>query len=96
MSTYQVEEYLDNFNYEIAQKFCQRALELEPDNTRALEMTGALLLEMGDMEGAKKVDIPSSLISKFALWYSDIGNATLMILVISYFVNKEFCIIVYF
>ncbi|XP_077866417.1 uncharacterized protein LOC102807988 [Saccoglossus kowalevskii] len=48
------EDYIDTFNYELAQKFCQRALELDPENTRALETSGMLLLEMGDAENAKK------------------------------------------
>ncbi|KAL5017057.1 hypothetical protein ScPMuIL_006646 [Solemya velum] len=49
-----VEEYTDRFEYELAQKFCQRALEVEPDNLRVLETTGTLLLELGNTEGAKQ------------------------------------------
>ncbi|XP_041478817.1 probable assembly chaperone of rpl4 [Lytechinus variegatus] len=49
-----VEEYLDTFEYEMAQKFCQRALEMEPDNVRALELSGNLLAELGDTDGARK------------------------------------------
>ncbi|CAH1790220.1 unnamed protein product [Owenia fusiformis] len=48
-----VAEYLDEFKYELAQKFCQRAVELEPDNLRALELSGQLLLEVGNNESAK-------------------------------------------
>ncbi|XP_013403019.1 probable assembly chaperone of rpl4 [Lingula anatina] len=48
------QECIDTFNYELAQKFCQRALELDPDNLRVLETSGTLLLELGDSEGAKK------------------------------------------
>ena len=51
----QVEEYIDSFQYELAQKFCQRALEMEPDNLRALETAGSLLLELGNTEAAKQV-----------------------------------------
>lgn len=46
-------EAQDTFNYEIAQKFCQRALEIEPDNLKALETSGHLLLELGNVDGAK-------------------------------------------
>lgn len=49
-----VDEYIDSFQYELAQKFCQRALEMEPDNIRALETAGSLLLELGDIEAAKQ------------------------------------------
>jgi len=37
-------DLLDEYKYELAQKFCQRALELDADNVRALEMSGNLLL----------------------------------------------------
>ncbi|KAL3868147.1 hypothetical protein ACJMK2_040981 [Sinanodonta woodiana] len=47
------EECIDRFEYEVAQKFCQRALEIEPDNVHALETSGTLLLEVGNMEAAK-------------------------------------------
>lgn len=53
----QVEEYIDSFQYELAQKFCQRALEMEPDNLRALETAGSLLLELGNTEAAKQVHV---------------------------------------
>lgn len=48
------EECIDRFEYELAQKFCQRALEIEADNIRALETTGTLLLELGNPEAAKQ------------------------------------------
>ena len=38
---------MDEYNYELAQKFCQRALEIDADNVRALEVTASLLLESG-------------------------------------------------
>jgi len=47
------EQLIDEFNYELAQKFCQRALEQEPDNVRALETSASLLLELGNAESAK-------------------------------------------
>ena len=53
--SFQAEEYIDRFEYELAQKFCQRALEMEPDNVRALETSGSLLIDLGNMEAAKQV-----------------------------------------
>ncbi|CAG5134769.1 unnamed protein product [Candidula unifasciata] len=47
------EQLIDEFNYELAQKFCQRALEHEPDSVRALETSASLLLELGNTESAK-------------------------------------------
>jgi len=44
---------MDEYNYELAQKFCQRALEIDADNVRALEVTASLLLESGQVESAK-------------------------------------------
>ena len=52
---FQAEECIDRFEYEVAQKFCQRALEQEADNIRALETSGTLLLELGNTDGAKQV-----------------------------------------
>ena len=51
----QAEEYIDRFEYEMAQKFCQRALEMEPDNVRALETSGSLLIDLGNLDAAKQV-----------------------------------------
>ncbi|KAK2143665.1 hypothetical protein LSH36_823g01024 [Paralvinella palmiformis] len=48
------EEYIDSFNYDLAQKFCQRALEIDANHIRALEMFGTLLLETGDTDHAKQ------------------------------------------
>jgi len=60
-SNYSIEEILDKatdlleeYNYELAQKFCQRALEIDGDHPRALEMTGNLLLEVGEIEKAQQ------------------------------------------
>jgi tetratricopeptide (TPR) repeat protein len=47
------EQLIDEFSYELAQKFCQRALEREPDNVRALETSASLLVELGNVESAK-------------------------------------------
>jgi len=45
---------LDEYNYELAQKFIGRALEVDSDDVRALEMSGNLLLEVGEVEKAKQ------------------------------------------
>jgi len=47
------EEFINEYKYEMAQKFCQRALEMDNDNARALELSGGLLLEMGEIESAR-------------------------------------------
>ncbi|XP_073533520.1 uncharacterized protein [Phyllobates terribilis] len=49
------EEYLDNFNFEMAQLFCQRALDLEPENLEILDMMGNICMELGNAEKAKQV-----------------------------------------
>ncbi|XP_075683774.1 uncharacterized protein LOC142652141 isoform X2 [Rhinoderma darwinii] len=49
------EEYLDNFNFEMAQLFCQRALDLEPENLQILDMLGNICMELGNAEKAKQV-----------------------------------------
>ncbi|ESP04239.1 hypothetical protein LOTGIDRAFT_237436 [Lottia gigantea] len=57
------EEFLDNFDYDLAQKFCQRALEVDRENIRALELTGSVLLELGDQESAEQCFLRSVEIS---------------------------------
>jgi len=47
------EEYMDDLNIELAQKFCERALQIDNDNVRALELTASLLLDMGEVEQAQ-------------------------------------------
>jgi len=47
------EEFMNEYKYELAQKFCQRALEMDNDNVRALELSGSLLLEMGEIDSAR-------------------------------------------
>ena len=39
-------EAMEMYNYEVAQHFCQRALEMDNDNVKALEVTSSLLLEV--------------------------------------------------
>jgi hypothetical protein len=56
LNKYSVEEILDKadsfveeYNYEMAQKFIERALEIDSDNPRALETAGSLLLEVSNL-----------------------------------------------
>lgn len=49
------EELIDEFKYDLAEKFCKRAIDIEPDNIQAMEMYGFLLLQMGDIDQARPV-----------------------------------------
>jgi len=49
------DEYINSLDYDLARKFCQRALEAEQDNTRALETLGFIELQSGDYEQARHV-----------------------------------------
>ncbi|MBN3278960.1 ACL4 protein, partial [Polyodon spathula] len=51
----QTEEYMDNFDFEMAQLFCQRALDLEPTNLNVLDMLGNICAELGNEEKAKQI-----------------------------------------
>jgi len=44
---------LDEYNLELAQKFCERALQIDEKNIRALQLTAGLFLDMGDVENAQ-------------------------------------------
>jgi len=46
-------ELLDECQFDGAEKFCQRALEVDGDNVVALEMSANLLLERGELERAQ-------------------------------------------
>lgn len=48
-----VEEYVDCFQFELAIKFCEKALEIEPANSRVIETAGNLFAEIGDIDSAK-------------------------------------------
>ena len=61
---FQAEKCLDNFNHELAIKFCERALGIEPDNLEVLEMAGSVYLETGDMDKAKSVSLSWMLLMK--------------------------------
>lgn len=47
------EECMDTFDFEMARLFCQRALDVEPNNLQALDMLGHICSELGDMQKAK-------------------------------------------
>lgn len=44
---------MDEYKFDLAQRFCERALEMDNDNVKALELTSSLLLEMGQVESAQ-------------------------------------------
>merc|ERR1712130_822654 len=47
-------DLLDECQFELAEKFCQRALEMSNDHPQALEMSANLLLERGEVEKAQQ------------------------------------------
>ena len=49
-----VQELIEDFNYELALKFSEKALLIEPENTDVLETIGNVSAELGDSESAKK------------------------------------------
>ena len=49
-----VDQYVESFEFELAYKFCQKALELEPNNTNVIEVTGNVCAEQGELEKAKQ------------------------------------------
>ena len=49
-----VEQYLENFEHEMALKFCEKALKMEPDNMKVHECYGNVYAEIGDIKKAKK------------------------------------------
>ncbi|RXN30377.1 putative assembly chaperone of rpl4 [Labeo rohita] len=49
------EESIDNFDFDMARLYCQRALEIEPTNLTLLDMMGNICAELGDIEKAKEI-----------------------------------------
>jgi len=49
-----VEEYVENFNYDIALQFAEKAHTLEPSNTKVLEIMGNIYAEIGKADSAKQ------------------------------------------
>ena len=54
--SFQVEDYLDSFQVDMAIRFCERALQLEPANLYILDTLAPLLLEAGDSDRAFQVN----------------------------------------
>ena len=54
-----MQECIDNYEFEAAQRHCQSALELDSDSVSALELTAQVLIELGDTDGAKQVKLIS-------------------------------------
>ncbi|KAM6968253.1 uncharacterized protein FYW47_006951 [Aplochiton taeniatus] len=51
------EEYMDSFDFEMAARFCQRALDLAPSNLQTLDMLGNICSELGDIPRAKEISL---------------------------------------
>lgn len=51
------DECVNSLDYDLGRKICQRALDAEPENTRALETLGFVELQSGDYEQARHVFI---------------------------------------
>ena len=49
------DEYVNSLDYDLARRFCQRALDAECENTRAVETLGFVELQCGDCEQARHV-----------------------------------------
>lgn len=49
------DDYVNSLDYDLARRFCQRALEVECENTRALETLAFVELQCGDYEQARHV-----------------------------------------
>ena len=46
---------MDSLEFEMAGRFCQRALEVEPDNLLTLDLLGHIHSELGDTQRAKEI-----------------------------------------
>lgn len=68
------DEYLETFNYDMARRFCQRAVELDALNCRALEMSGLLFLQ------ADKADLAIGCYRKAVELKPEIGHVKYMYL----------------
>lgn len=70
----QAEKCIDQFQFELAHKFCQRALEREADNLKALETSGHVMMELKQHEAGKQFFM------KAVELQPDIGHAKYMYL----------------
>lgn len=48
---------MESFNFELAERFCTRAVELSPDNLQALNMAASVYLEVGQIAKAVSVSL---------------------------------------
>ncbi len=46
---------MESFNFELAERFCTRAVELSPDNLQALKIAASVYLETGKVDEAVSV-----------------------------------------
>jgi thioredoxin-like negative regulator of GroEL len=51
----QAEDCLDQFQLEDAYKFAKQALDMEPNNIKALDVMAAAQVEMGNVESARNI-----------------------------------------
>ena len=51
----QVDECVDTFQLDMACKFAERALEMEPDNTQVLDRLASLLMETSECDRALQI-----------------------------------------
>lgn len=49
------EDLVSRFEYEVAAKFCDRILQRDPNQMDALQMKASILMDTGDVEGARRV-----------------------------------------
>lgn len=49
------EGYIDTFDFELAEKFAQRALDQSPEHVDALQVLASVRIELGDRDAAKGV-----------------------------------------
>lgn len=45
---------INEYDFDMAQRYCQKAIELDNENVKVLELTGHVMMEVGDMDAAKQ------------------------------------------
>ncbi|KAG4095430.1 TPR-like protein [Neocallimastix lanati (nom. inval.)] len=45
----------ENYDYDMAKRYCKRAIEMEPDNVEVLENIGSIFMDFGDWDSAKEI-----------------------------------------
>ncbi|XP_041844145.1 probable assembly chaperone of rpl4 isoform X2 [Melanotaenia boesemani] len=68
------EECMDSLDFEMAGLFCQRALDVDPNNLQGLDMQGHIYSELGDTQKAKEVFLRAVQLSP------DVGHSKYMYL----------------